>query len=55
MFHLHRRPNISALGEVLGEVTNINRRLQPYIEQFRQIVSNDAEMTQEVSSVQVMK
>lgn len=40
------RPNISALGEILVEVNELNRRLQPHIERFTRIVQDDAEMNQ---------
>ncbi|XP_053380181.1 large proline-rich protein BAG6-like [Mercenaria mercenaria] len=40
------RPNINALGEVLVEVNELNRRLQPHIERFTRIVQEDGEMNQ---------
>ncbi|XP_060599350.1 large proline-rich protein BAG6-like isoform X2 [Ruditapes philippinarum] len=40
------RPNVSALGEVLVEVNELNRRLQPHIERFTRIVQDDGEMNE---------
>ena len=39
---------MSALGEVLVEVNELNRRLQPHIERFTRIVQDDGEMNQDV-------
>ena len=43
------RPNITALGEVLEEIEELNRRLQPHLQRFTQIVRDDAESGETVS------
>ena len=43
------RPNITALGEVLEEIEELNRRLQPHLQRFTQIVRDDAETGENVS------
>jgi hypothetical protein len=39
---------VSALGEVLVEVNELNRRLQPHVERFTRIVQDDGEMNENV-------
>ncbi|KAK3587184.1 hypothetical protein CHS0354_016880 [Potamilus streckersoni] len=38
------RPNISELGQVLQEVQELNRHIEPYLERFRRILMEDAEL-----------
>lgn len=39
------RPRISALGEVLNEVHEINRRFQPFLERYQQLLLDDPELS----------
>lgn len=45
-----RRPRISALGEVLNEVHEINRRFQPFLERYQQLLLDDPELSAQVSN-----
>lgn len=44
------RPRISALGEVLNEVHEINRRFQPFLERYQQLLLDDPELSEQVST-----
>ncbi|XP_062589985.1 large proline-rich protein BAG6-like isoform X2 [Saccostrea cucullata] len=41
------RPRISALGEVLNEVHEINRRFQPFLEQYQRLLLDDPELSEQ--------
>lgn len=47
---LFSRPRISALGEVLNEVHEINRRFQPFLERYQQLLLDDPELSEQVST-----
>ncbi|XP_022320209.2 large proline-rich protein BAG6-like isoform X3 [Crassostrea virginica] len=41
------RPRISALGEVLNEVHEINRRFQPFLERYQRLLLDDPELSEQ--------
>lgn len=49
-FFFFSRPRISALGEVLNEVHEINRRFQPFLERYQQLLLDDPELSEQVST-----
>ncbi|KAK3087730.1 hypothetical protein FSP39_009769, partial [Pinctada imbricata] len=49
------RPRISALGEMLNELHDVNRRFQPFLERFQQLLIDDPELSEtELQSNQQM-
>lgn len=48
MFLSFSRPRISALGEVLNEVHEINRRFQPFLERYQRLLLDDPELSEQV-------
>ena len=49
MTHYYRHPAPPVLGELLGQVFELNQRLQPHLERYQQIMNDDPNWSDDVS------